>query len=311
MLNDNKAAIDDYLACIKINAGQTVAYTRLGDLLLHRQKNAEGAVGVFSEAIKQQPALVYAYVERGRAYMQLNQLELALKDLNEAVKLNPNVAASYDFRGDIYLARRELDAAVDDYLSALKLDNKNPVFHFDFANALCSKGDYRTALKALDAAITLEPTFANAYVRRAVVHLQLGDSESSTRDLAKARELNPALGDLEVKRRDVKQLRITNASSVPIEVFVHYYTESISGNYYWYPVVPGLGKPATFQIESGRTVFLESVGKRVKGSKFRIWARNIKTDVEVGAYKDKDLVVVGPEGYISSDFEIFDYTFQN
>jgi tetratricopeptide (TPR) repeat protein len=308
-----KPAVDDYLAAIKTNGNDSRAYTRLGDLLLNKANDPKNAVVYFSDALKRQPRLVHAYIARGRAYLAMDQLELALTDLNEAVNLNPNVASSYDYRGDIFLARRDHDAALKDYTTALKLDAKQPVFHFDLANALSAKGDLRGAIRSYDAAINLAPKFTRAYVQRAIAHYKLNDTAKSRADMQKAGELDPDLKDLEVKQRYVNYLRMTNATKEPIQVWVQYYTPTVSGNFRWYPSEPGSGGDAIrVQIDPSSTVFLidnNYKDMRIKGAKFRVWAKGVNSGTTVTTYKDKDLIAAPADGYTGVDYGIFDYTF--
>src|SRR5437868_37926 len=63
-----------------------------------------------------------AYVNRGRAYLMLRQLEKALSDLNESIRLRSNYAAAYSHRGHVYLAEGLDDAAMADYTRAIELD---------------------------------------------------------------------------------------------------------------------------------------------------------------------------------------------
>ena len=308
-----KPAIDDYLAAIKANGNEPAAYTRLGDLLLNKANDPKNAVVYLTDALQRQPRLVHAFIARGRAYLAMGQLELALTDLNEAVSLNPNVASSYDFRGDIFLARREFDAALKDYSTALKLDNKVPVFHFDLANALAAKGDLRGAVRSYDTAISLDPKSTRWYLHRSVAHYKLGDTAKSQADLQKAAELDPKFKGLEVKQRYVNYLRVTNATKEPLQVYIHYYTPSVGGNFRWYPEDPGTGEPISLRLEPGESDYL--IHKRfgdmkVKGAKFRIWAKGVNSGGVDNTYKDKDLIAATPDGYVDTDYGTFDYTFR-
>jgi hypothetical protein len=129
--------------------------------------------------------------------------------------------------------------------------------------------------------------------------------------MRKAAELDPKLKDLEVKRRYVHYLRITNATSEQLEVFVNYYTPTVSGSFRWYPADPSAGTPVKVQIEPGKTVYLfqqQYADLKIKGSKFRIWANGAsKTYTN---YKDRDLEVSSADGYVAADYGVFDYTFR-
>jgi tetratricopeptide (TPR) repeat protein/S1-C subfamily serine protease len=288
-----KPAIDDYRASIRSNGKEAVVHMQLGNLLLTKKKEPGNAVTSFTDALNCQPNQVIqvaSYLQRGRAYLQLDQFELALHDLNEAIRLNPKSAHAYKFRGDVNLARQEIDAAITDYQTAVKLDARQAEFHFEYAKALAAKRDHRGALRSLDAAINLAPSFADAYLRRAAAHSELGDSARSEADIRKAAELNPGLRDMEANlptkkenvsepntasaatmpvrevaaplaqpapiRRYANYLRVTNATAEPLEIYVYYYTPSVGGNFQWYPADAGANTPVRFQLEPGRTSYI-------------------------------------------------------
>ena len=66
-----------------------------------------------------------AYLDRGFAYYEKGDYDLAIEDYTEAIRLRPEYASFYWFRGDAYLKKGDYDRAVEDYTEAFRLDPKD------------------------------------------------------------------------------------------------------------------------------------------------------------------------------------------
>jgi tetratricopeptide (TPR) repeat protein len=64
----------------------------------------KGAIDDFNQAIQINPNIALAYINRGNARSQLENVKEAMEDYNQALRLNPNLAQGYLNRG---LTRRE------------------------------------------------------------------------------------------------------------------------------------------------------------------------------------------------------------
>lgn len=117
------------------------------------------AISAHSQAIKFDPLYVPARVNRGLAYMELDDYVAATIDFSEAIRLEPTNAQHYFLRG-VALAKRGLN---------------------------------ERAIASYDEAIRLDPKNAEAYFNRGVTNAQLGRSAEASRDRAKALQLNPTL----------------------------------------------------------------------------------------------------------------------
>lgn len=82
------------------------------------------------------------YVNRGRAYRELGDLDKAAADFGEAIRLNPQNPAAFAHRGDVHMtkydttaAKRDLDQALADLTGAVDACRKNPGSTFRLENA--------------------------------------------------------------------------------------------------------------------------------------------------------------------------------
>jgi tetratricopeptide (TPR) repeat protein len=108
-----------------------------------------------NEAIKLNPGLAQAHNNRGNAYGDLGQYQLAIEDYTEAIRLKPDYANAYSNRG---IAYDEL-------------------------------GEYQLAIEDLNEAIHLKPDYANAWSNRALTYLNHGNKNLGCPDAQKACEL--------------------------------------------------------------------------------------------------------------------------
>ena len=308
--NQNKAdlAIKDYIETIKTDAQYTDAYNRLGEVLLFVKRDPATAVTVFTDALKTNQNNFVALLERGRAQFLLDQMELALNDLNAAAKLNPRHPMIYDFRGDIFLARQDYDAALKDYRIAIDLDPKSAQLHTDAGVALLKLNKDADAVQEFDRAIELNSSFIAAYVQRAIANFKLGKKDQTLTDVATAKQLNPNLSEIEVKQRFTRYLRITNTLDEPVEVSIYYFSRTSKDDFAWFPTAPGKGDPLKVQIEPKRTQFVMYKDNRVHAAKIRISWRGLKSEKTFDRYATDDLLLTPSTGYVAAEGEIYDYT---
>jgi len=82
--------------------------------------SAEG-VKIDGEVIAIAPGTVGAFVNRGAAYVNLKQYDLALADLDQALTLHPDNVVALTNRGAVYEMSKQYDKALADYDRALVL----------------------------------------------------------------------------------------------------------------------------------------------------------------------------------------------
>ena len=67
--------------------------------LLQEQRHLEEAIAQYDEAIRLDPWLAVAYIQRGLAYADLGRFQRAIQDFNVAITLSPQAAEAYFMRG--------------------------------------------------------------------------------------------------------------------------------------------------------------------------------------------------------------------
>jgi tetratricopeptide (TPR) repeat protein len=119
------------------------------------EKDLDKQIELFSEVLKLDSMNADALNNRGIAYKQKGDYNLAIKGYNEAIRLNPNYAEAYNNRGTAY----------------------------------SDKGNYDQAIKDYNQAIMLKPMYAAAYGNRGIAYSYNNDMKPAIEDFKKAVEL--------------------------------------------------------------------------------------------------------------------------
>jgi len=90
------------------------------------EKDFDGAIADYTEAIKLEPGNPFNYSERGHAHIQKKELDLAIADFNKAIQLEPNKFGDfYAYRGGAYVLKGNKNLAISDFEMAVKIDPQN------------------------------------------------------------------------------------------------------------------------------------------------------------------------------------------
>ncbi|MBW4546643.1 MAG: DnaJ domain-containing protein [Symplocastrum torsivum CPER-KK1] len=124
-------------------------------------KDYQGAVEDYTQAIDLNPRFIEAYIKRGAMRYKLGDARGALKDCNEALSINPNLAQAYYYQGRSRYRLGYTQAAIEAY-----------------TQAIAQEGDY-----------------AQAYYHRGLANNDLNELPLAVEDLQKAAELFREQGD--------------------------------------------------------------------------------------------------------------------
>jgi tetratricopeptide (TPR) repeat protein len=132
-----------------------------------------------------------AFNNRGLAYDNKGQLDLALADYNQALRLEPESALVYHNRGYVYNEKGAYDFALTDYTEAIRLDSSHDFYYNHRGIAFDNNGELDRALTDYDQAIRLNPNFDAAYYNRGVVYQEKDEYDRAISDFDRAIRLNP------------------------------------------------------------------------------------------------------------------------
>jgi tetratricopeptide (TPR) repeat protein len=135
-------------------------------------------------------ALAVALAHRARAYVEIGETVLALRDFDAAVAANPGDASLFADRGEARLRNGRPQEAIEDFTAALALDAGLVPAMTGRGNALLAMRNPEAALADFTAAMQADPKRADPVYRRAIANARLGRIADAMADYDKTVELD-------------------------------------------------------------------------------------------------------------------------
>jgi tetratricopeptide (TPR) repeat protein len=201
-LGNEQAEMQEYEKAIQKSSNKSSAYFQRGLALFNKKKFKE-SLQDFEKVIALQPQNAPAYENIALIYINLNEWLKAAQYASEAIRINPNNSTPYLRRGVAYLQfhihqsekkssdKHYLDKAVIDLQKALEINPKSAYTHFHMGLAEEILEKYPEAIASFSRAIYLNPNNEAAYRKRALLRLNMGETEAAMKDYEKASKINP------------------------------------------------------------------------------------------------------------------------
>jgi hypothetical protein len=124
-----------------------------------------------------------SYTERGQAYSNLGEFQLAIVDFDYAMDLHPSECPNiFYFRAFAYANAGDYEQAVQDYTHSIQLNSSWYGAYFGRAYVYAKLNEYDLALDDINQAVKLEPDYHYGYYRRAWINRLRGDMEGAAAD---------------------------------------------------------------------------------------------------------------------------------
>lgn len=127
-----------------------------------------------------------------------DEYELAISQLDDIIAQHPTLSIAYAYRGRAYVQLDKLDLAQADAQTALELDPENAVAYFVLARILSETNNGQNTSRDADAiiahyteAIRHNPNFADAYYNRGLIYDYYVDDDLALADYAEALRIQP------------------------------------------------------------------------------------------------------------------------
>ena len=169
------------------------AFDDLYNLIYREDDTTEKVVGKqivkLTKLINYNPSFDLAYAYRADNYFTLGENEKAVADYTAALKLKNN-ADYYNNRGILYGVSEDYEKARADFEQAVKIAGKHQFANFNLALISYKQKDSPQALLYLGQAIKDEGAFKNAYLFRAKIYREQGNTQAAEADEKIAKGLN-------------------------------------------------------------------------------------------------------------------------
>lgn len=165
-----------------------------GKILLGAERFAE-AVTYFDRVLSQNPMVYEAYISRGIAKANLNELDQAMADFKKAVKLDKENPDAFFHMGNISFMRGEFEDGVKQYNQAITLGYEGAELYFHFGLVYEEAEAYELAIRYYTQAIRAEALNPVYRVRKAVCQIQTEKYDEALETLDGLREVAPDIFD--------------------------------------------------------------------------------------------------------------------
>ena len=207
------AAIENFRAAISIDPNHAEAHYNLGAALWYSDSKA-AAVHEFDESIRLNPA-GDAYSLRSLAYRESGDLRAALRMAQRAIALNPRVAVGYFDAGLLLLRLGQREPALGLFEAGLNLPGPAPDLELaikelqsNLAATDSAEGrnilgrllglagvDSKMVISQFEAALKLQPEYAEAHNNIGLVYTQLNEDEKAIGAFREAIRIRPDFAD--------------------------------------------------------------------------------------------------------------------
>lgn len=174
----------------KVEPDDGVALAQRG-LAYRNQGEFDLALAYFNAALAINPDDGFALAHRGRVYFLQNQFDLALVDFNAALK-NQQDCLALEYRGEVYCIQNELDLALNDFKALLRMDPHNGVALLN-SGLIYSADAYSVyhSLPYFSEALNYHPDRGFILAHRGNAYRRRGEIALALADLHAALEIKP------------------------------------------------------------------------------------------------------------------------
>ncbi|MBI5779056.1 MAG: tetratricopeptide repeat protein [Planctomycetes bacterium] len=182
-------ALDDLIKAARFEEDCPGTYFNLGAVYFNL-KDFDEALRFLDKAIQLVPQYLDAYHHRGLVYAQRKDYDEALEDLSFVIKSSASAKAYYD-RGLVYVNTKKYNEAIEDLSKALSMDNKMADAYNNRGFAYNNQKRYNEAISDFERAVALKPNNAAYYKNLGITYYKLKDLPKATEILEKYLALNP------------------------------------------------------------------------------------------------------------------------
>jgi tetratricopeptide (TPR) repeat protein len=180
-LKDYKNALNDFTAATKGVADEPIELLLRRGILNTVMNNSKAALEDFNKILKLNPKEDRAYAARATSYRNLDRWDLAIADSNSALRIAPNEPAYISARGDAWFFKKKYNEAISDYTQALKL-KKAGTFFISRGRCYQEQEKDELALADFNSALELNPNDKDALRARGYLYTDMYEYDLALKD---------------------------------------------------------------------------------------------------------------------------------
>lgn len=209
-LNQHDKAISDFNESIRLNPNASDYYLSRGTLL-GKMGNYKVAYKDLAKAIELDKYSFMAYSNRGMLKVKERKINEAIKDYYKSIELNPEAAMTYVNLGAARAIKGDLEGALKQFEYASKLDKDIAMPYIAKSMVKMKQKDIQGAIYELSIALEIEPNNINALQQRSRLNTESQNFHLAIEDHNRMIELQPDNGILYFNKALIKiQLGNTN-----------------------------------------------------------------------------------------------------
>ncbi len=222
---DYASAIKDTEKAISLNRDFLLGHVSRGGHLLNSGQR-QAAINNYTDAMKVLGESDILLNNRATAYFLLEDFQSGIADLKRALELNPKFFNGHFNLCQAYIVQSKYQEAIDPCTAALEikpgedktfLPQKSIIMNLSFAReamrfdfvhylrgaAYLNSGNKEKAMEDFNKAISINPSLAEAFNAKGVVHRERGDVNMAIDDFSKAIQLNRNFADAYFNRGEL------------------------------------------------------------------------------------------------------------
>ncbi|MBV9145090.1 MAG: tetratricopeptide repeat protein [Acidobacteria bacterium] len=186
-------AVDDYGRALKRDPKMVEAFVNRG-YVENDLQDADAAIADFDQALKLQPNNGSARLGAAFSNLELHRPHASLDQVTQAEKILGVSAATHEVKATAYRQLRQLQKAETEYRAAITLAPSDQSLHVALADTLYYEHKYRPAIDQLTIAIREEPDDPFLYAQRAHAEAELKMRSETLQDVKEAETQAPDQG---------------------------------------------------------------------------------------------------------------------
>ena len=193
---DHDKALADYDQLVRDRPDLSDSYTSRASFYWTIKKDYKKALLDYNTLIEKElyyesSQLALYHDIRARLWMNLEDNDKAMTELNKAIEIDPKFSSPYRLRGQVWSVKDEFQKALADFDKAIELEIDEIEVFVERGQTLFYLNEFERAIKDFDKALQENPKEKNVYNYRGISHYRLNHYEEAIRDLDQAIKIDP------------------------------------------------------------------------------------------------------------------------